>query len=762
MNRTFTSTLLLAAVLCLAAGCKKKLDEYYERPTSLEPPIYQQLQSQGRFKSLLAVIDKSGYKQTLSAAGYWTFFAPNDEAFSLFFKDRGISGVDAIDSATARSIVQYMLIFNAYTKQQLSSYQSTGAANPGWQPASAFRRATSYYTGFYYDTTRDNRRIVAVANNRNATAKNISTDAGYVASDYNNKSINYFTDIYFGAMGLGAADYTYFYPQSQYSGFNVGPAKVIKSDLMAENGVWHEIDRVVTPLMSIDEYIRTRPEYTSFKAILNRLYLNNMIQFSYNADVTHRYQVVTGKTDSVFVKVYSNLLSFAPNNENYKKDEANDAQRNCWSVFIPRNEAVDAYVNNTMLASYKSLDSVPIQVIADFLNSHLYPTAVWPTKFATTFNNAGEAPAFDPAADIFDRKMLSNGMLYGTNKVMEPNVFKSVFGKAYLNPNYQMMVKLLEESGLKLLITRPDITVTIFLISDASFSAAGYRYNSPKEQFEYRAPGNTGDFTAVGIKDLLVRMVKSCVFFEPYRQQLKNLGGSGIVKSGNQGEEGDYISFSNNNIFTAGLKDLTQMAHVDSTKTAINGTVYYINNLLTASVRPIGYHLRMLGTDASSPYNSFWKYVQNWIGYNSANDNMAGLSGTFYTLFVPDNAAILRAVNNGLLPGTGTAPNKTPNFNPSSQTDKDLVQNFIQYHILDGHTAVPDGMPLDANDYPTMLKDRKFNSITVNLSLPGADKPFQIKGIPGNVANIILPQSNNLSNRCVIHLIDNYLEYKLN
>jgi uncharacterized surface protein with fasciclin (FAS1) repeats len=750
MNRTFTSTLFLVIALCVTVGCKKKLDDYYERPSSLEPPIYQQLQKLGRFQSLLAVIDKSGYKQTLNAAGYWTFFAPNDEAFKVFFQDRGISGVQAIDSATARAMVQYLLVFNAYTKDQLSSYQSTGTGSPGWQPASAFRRATSYYTGFYNDTGLNGKKIVAVANNRNAGAANFGTDAGYISTDYNNKSITYFTDTYFGPAGLSATDYNYFYPQSQYTGFNVGQAKVITKDVMAENGVFHEIDRVVTPLLSIDEYIRTRPEYSSFKAILNRLYLNNMARFAYNADVTHRYNVLTGKSDSVFVKAYSNLLAFAPNNENYKKDEVNDAQRNCWSIFIPKNDAVDTYLKNVILATYGSLDEVPISVIADFVNSHLFPAAVWPTRFATTLNNAGEPANFNPATDVFDRQMLSNGMLYGVNKVQEPYVFKSVFGKAYLHPKYQMMSRLLDVSGLKLLISRPDINATVLMISDDVFKANTISYNAATDKWSYKS-SETGAF------DLVTRMVRNCVFFDPYRAQLETET-SGMLKSGTADAEGDYIRFNKDSVFTAGLEDsaFINYAHIDSSKTAVNGKVYYINNVLFATTKPIGYHLRILGNTPNSGYGKFWNYVKNWIGYSATTDNLSGISGTFYTAFIPTDTAIVAAAKAGLLPSKDSSGFKVPVFAPTTDADKLLVQNFIQYHFLDGHTATAD--KVGAGTYKTVLKDANFNSVTVGLYTSSYTE-LQVKDIKNRFVTVI-PGKGKLSNRCVIHLIDNYLQYK--
>ncbi|HSC38992.1 MAG TPA: hypothetical protein VLD19_14015, partial [Chitinophagaceae bacterium] len=384
---------------------------------------------------------------------------------------------------------------------------------------------------------------MAIADNRNNISSSLT--GNYVSAEDNNKYITYFTDDYFSNIGLTATDYNYFYPSSTYKGFNVGEAQVINKDIAAENGVIHEMDRVVSPLPSIDEYIRTRPEYSSFRAILNRLYTNSTIQFIYNADATHRYQVLSGKTDSVFVKAYSSILAFAPNNENFQKVEVNDGQKDCWTLFIPNNAAGDAYVKNVLCQYYPSLDAMPIDIIADFLNAHMFPTAVWPTRFATTRNKLTEPARFDPNTDVFDKKILSNGFLYGTTKVEAADVFSTVYSKAYLNPNYTMMTRLLNVTGLKLLIANSAVPVDIFLVPDQVFYAAGYTYNVSKDQFEYKPTGATAS-TTNGVYDKLTRIAATCVFFEPFKTQVDNLSGANIVKSGDAGTEGDYIKFNNN------------------------------------------------------------------------------------------------------------------------------------------------------------------------------------------------------------------------
>ncbi len=756
MNKTLLKPLSFLLLLALVAGCRKKVwDDFYGRPASLAAPIYQVLSDRGNFKNLLALIDKSGYKQTLiTGAGYWTLFASNDDAFNQYFKDNGISGVSAIDSVTARSMIQYCLVFNTYAKDRLDDYQAT-ANNAGWTPSIAFRRRTAYYTGFYKDTGVNNKPIIAIADDRNNSSTSIT--GNYISAEDDNKYITYYTDDFFGNKGLSAADYNYFFPGSQYTGFNVGAGKVVNKDIAAENGIIHEIDRVVSPQLSIDEYIRTRPEYSSFRAILNRLYTNNMVQFIYNADATHSYQVLSGKTDSVFVKAYSALLAFAPNNENFMKAEVNDGQKDCWTIFIPTNAAVDAYVKNVLCQYYPSLDQMPINIIADFLNAHLFPTAVWPTRFAQARNTLTEPARFDPVADIVDRKVLSNGFLYGTNKVEQADVFSTVFSKAYLNPNYTMMTRLFNVSGLKLLIANSTVPVDIFLVPDQVFTNAGYSYNVSKAQFEYRATP-TSAATTNGVYDKLIRIAGTCVFFQPFKAQVDDLSGSDIVKSGDPGNEGDYIKFNNNTIITAGLQDAGRTANVDSVKTATNGKVYFLNDIPLYSEKPIGTHLKSLGATAGTDFNYFWQYLSNSTAmYNPTTTDIIGVTG-FSTLFVPNNTAMLQAVNDGVLPGTGTAPNKTPNFNPSDEPGRALVRKFIQYHILYSHTVIPDGNT--SGSLATYLNNAVGNAVNVYItnnkgSMSLTDSYFR-------TANVIMAKSNNLSNRCVIHLLDNYLKYNDN
>jgi uncharacterized surface protein with fasciclin (FAS1) repeats len=739
MHKLLQKMLLTVAILLLLAGCRKKaFDEYYGRPDSLEPPIYQQLESKGNFKYLLTAINKAGYKNILGAAGYWTFFAPHDSAFQVYFAANGINGMEQLDSNTCQQIVTYCLVYNAFKKERIGDYQST----TGWVANQAFRRRTANYTGVYNTLDTSGKPIKAIAANRNSA---------YQDADNNNKYIPYFISNYMTSRNLTATDYNYFYPTTTYTGFNVADAIVTEQDIPAENGVIHVVNKVITALPSIDQYLSSKPEYSLFKSLFDKF----LIQYVLNTSVTTRYQNQTGQGDQVFTKLYSPLIAFSPNNENFLKAQDNDAQQNCWSIFVPTNDVLENYINTVFLEHYDKLENMPRGVIYDFINAHLWQNAVWPSKFQTTFNFVNEEARFDPATDITDRKVLSNGIFYGTKKVQEANVFSSVYGKAYLDPQYSMMITLLNME-LKGQVSNIHRNYTLFMISNQMFNDAGYTVdltasNDVNDQWRYTPkpgstiPASTGSSTRARLQRIINQHVVPNLV-------ANDLSGEGMLMT----YGGEYISYKNNTVFAAGNVDSANVSTINDSKTAKNGRVYYTSRLLEFSDAAVGKHIEAIGTPAASPYNYFWQFLKGNPLWNNTTKEILGVAnGTFYTLFIPDNAAIQKAVDDGLLPGTGTAPGKTPVFTPTLPADQLKVTKFIQYHFLNKRCIGADG--IESGPMETLFKTDEGGVTT--LFVNNGPASIQLTDMNGRNATVISGRSSFLSNRCVIHLSNNYLQY---
>lgn len=741
MKILLSRSMVLACII-LTFSCKKKAwDEYYGRPDNLEPPIYQVLESKGNFKTLLAAIDKAGYKRSLGAAGYWTLFAPHDSAFSVYFREKGISGIEQLDSLACQKIVTYCLVYNAFKRERIGDYQSA----VGWVPNIAFKRRTANYTGVYDGQDGNGSPIKVVGSNRNSAV------IPYVDGDNNNKYIPYFVSNFMAAKSLSAADYNYFYPNTVYTGFNVVDAVVTQADIPAENGVVHVINKVITALPGLDEYISSNPQYSEFKKLFDKF----LVAYAVNQVVTKKYQTITGRNEQVYTKVYPQLIAFSPNNENYLKQQDNDAQADGYSMFVPTNTALLEYVNRVLLEHYTSLEQMPVNIIYDFINAHLWNSTVWPSKFASTFNALGEEARFDPQADVTDRKVLSNGIFYGTNKVQEANVFSSVFGKAYLDPKFSMMTSLLTQE-LKFQVSNIKQKYSIFMISNDVLNASGYFVDptvdiNPNNQWRYTPPGGGTQLVGPNAVGRLMRVLQLHIIPQV---DVKDISGSGVVLS----YGGEYVRYENNTVFAAGNLDAGNVGVGTGSKTAKNGTVQYIDRVMEFSAAIVGKHIEKLGTPTTSDYNYFWQYLRNSSIYTLSSGEIANVAGgTFYTFLIPDKNAILAAVNAGLLPGTGVAPNKLPLFNPTLATDKELVNKFIYNHILNKRSVATDGS--DGGAVETLYRDNQGDpgSVFVDNSVINAMK---LRDVENRTADVIYAKSNFLSNRCVIHLINNYLKYK--
>jgi uncharacterized surface protein with fasciclin (FAS1) repeats len=736
---------LFFILILISTACRKKAwDEFYGRPDTLETPIYQTLESRGNFKHFLKAIDKAGYKTTLSTAGFWTMFAPHDSAFDAYLKQNNIASVDALDSLSCQKIVTYSLVYNGFNKTRIDDYQS----NTGWVANNSFRRRTAAYTGIYDDVNRAGIPVKAIASNRNNNGTLF-----YVDADNNNKFVSIFTDTFFRAKALNPSDYTYFYPTTSFTGFNVMDGVVVEKDIPAENGVIHIVNRVLVPMPSIDEYLSSRPQYSEFKRLLDRF----MVEFVLNQSVTQRYRNITGRTDNIFTKVYNPSLAYSLNNENYLKFQDNDGQSNCYSIFVPENAPLLNYINTVLLEHYTSIDQLPVNILNDFVNAHLWQTAVWPSQFNNSFNFLGEPARFDPATDVKDKRVLSNGMFYGTGKVQESNLFSTVYGKVYLDPNFSYMNRLLDQE-MKFIISNPRQRFVLFMVSNEAWNRAGYFAdptvdNNTAFQWRYIPPSGGAQVTGSSALVRMLRIINQHVVPNP-TSALENLTGSGVARTyGNE-----FVRWDNGNVFTSGNLDSNFFALAREFKRASNGTVFYIDKLLTYTELTPGRHVQRLGADPTSPYNHFWRYLSGSPLHNAATGEIAGMaSGVFYTIFAPTNQAILNAVRDGFLPGTVSGTTVTPNFAPTNPFDIERVSRFLQYHMLNRVAVATDAQ--DSGAYETFLKNNVGESTTifVNNSAQGV---MSLTDMNARNVQVQTAQSNYLSNRVVIHLTNNYLQYR--
>ena len=287
---------------------------------------------------------------------------------------------------------------------------------------------------------------------------------------------------------------------------------------------------------------------------------------------------------------------------------------------------------------------------------------------------------------------------------------------------------------------------------DEVLRARGYDYNSAVNLFTFN--GAAADQHRLD----LLRILNSCVVETP-NGELDNLGtpgftGTGIVSTFG----GEAIKYNGNQIITAGTIDRSLTVTIDSVKTAKNGRVIYLNNLLFFTTLNAGSHLNILGTPVTAEYNLYWNYLKSSTVYETVTNSIPLMAaGSFYTILAPNNNAIRLAITAGLLPGTVAAPL----FNPTSITDKTKVANFMLYHIIDKTIIIPDKKNIGV--FPTLFRTSNGDPGVINVQYPA--NVLEISD-QTNVrkARLIIgatnqTSSNQLSNRTVIQLLDNYLKY---
>jgi uncharacterized surface protein with fasciclin (FAS1) repeats len=739
MSKSVLNYLIVSLTfIFLLTGCRKKeFDEFYGRPENLGDPIYQQLQQKGNFTKFLDAIDKAGYKETLSTAGSWTVFAPTDEAFGKYMTDNNIT---AITPEIASSIVRYSMTYDGEKVERLSDYFS----NRGFIKNTAFRRRTVYYDFVYDAVDLNGNPIKAIASNRNGS---------FLNTDFNNKNVPYYLTPYMTFAGLTAADYTYLYPNSTYTGRNVGAANIVDGqyNISAENGVIHVVDRVLVAPSSIDQYVNAKADYSVFKSLLDKF-----VSYNVNADVTQRYQVLSGKTGSVYVKNYNTSLAFSLNNENYLRADANDAQQGSYSIFAPSNDAVNTYARTVLLKYWKKrgvnnlneLYALAPDLIRDFVNSHLYTTAVWPSKFSTTINSLGDVSKLN-TTNVTERQVLSNGIFYGVNKAQDASVFSTVYGNVNLDPDYSIMKQALNYFGLTTALKTASIRYMLVMIPDATLKKMGFTY----DPFFASAPIR-GDNVAF-------RRILQTHIIPLGNRAIPNFAtGSGIIEASN----GEYIKYNAGKLSSAGTSDSTLVAKqtipVDSTNTPVNGVAVYAKEALTFTALQIGKHIERYGTLATDPYYDFFQYLKNSTSlYNNTTGAINGLTeGVNFTIFIPTKAAITQAVKDGLLPGNITTG--VPNYAPTDGINQGNVLKFIQYHVINKSTVVSDGQKL--GQFETLLKNDGGDATKVTV-IANTATSLVLTDVANRTSTVLLgptDRSNVLSARAVIHQINNYLKYQ--
>ncbi len=758
MKRAFCLMTLIIAVLL--QSCKD--DNYYDKPSWLEEPIYQYLDAQGNFTHYLECVNKSGFDKNLKNSGFYTAFVPDDNAFAAFLTQNGFTSSKDIPVEMAHKIVSYSLIPVASTAAELDDYQRPVAQTETHTNLNiAFKRATYNYKGVYNYTGFDaiNRYVL----DANAVTENPNLGGGIVINNFNLKNIPYFTQDFLDKKNIPVADYNKFYPEATFSGFNVADARVTKKDILTENGIIHVIDKVILPLPNLEEVLMNSQECSDFFQMLEQYTVNFNLA---PREILLRNEQATGVYRDIYVKDYP-ALHFAPNCENFMRfggGYTHDNQIDGWTMFAPTNTALQNYLNTVLLAKgYNTLNEMPLFVLREFINAHFFRTTVWPSKFATVTNLFGEPARFDANTNVVKSKIASNGLFYAVNKVQEANSFSTVLGEILLNPSYTTMYQALVSTLNDFMLKNPILDLDVFLISNQQFDNIGLRYNLGTNQWEHNNP----QWLNMSAFMILDRLMQLHVVFN---QNVNINSGFGLILT-NGGEYIRYLQTAQGPLVWGSGQTLATAARVQPVagggfgRLAINGHSYTLDKALLFSTNNIGAFL-----ETNSNYRAFFNYLEKSANsvvegaenptelsrmiYNPVTKAITNIPSTVnQTYLIPNATAIANAVAAGLLP-----PITAASF---TQAEQEQVLRFIRYHVINDKIVYPNS-GYNGIAY-THYRDND-GATYISVVTPATPNQLEVYDKKGRRALITATSTsghtNVLANRAVIHLMNNYLDYR--
>ncbi len=760
MNRIKTFFLLFLS-LFLFTYCDNKEDDYFAEPNWLEPPLYEVLQKEGQFSSYLACVDRTLYAAQFKDGGFFTVMAPNDEAFAAYLQEHGYASVSDIPDDEVNTIVAYSMLQSYWLSENLGDV-FTGVADKvtgsRYTSGAGVKRQTNYYATIYQDPDYDNKWVI---DQNEYSAYSLTFPSNY-------KYLPVFMQTYFSKGDLTANDYNTFFPNTDYVGGqstptgaigNVFNGQIVKPNMKARNGIAHEVSTVNYPLENMDKFL-DNSQYQVFRSLLDFKSLSGAYYYkSYveNTAVSEKYKLLkpTAGIDKVYVKSYlagavtSISLYFSPAMEWYD-GSLSSTQTNGYTLFVPSNEALTNYINSKLLKYYPSLYEVPQEAITTLINTHMADGMIWPSQLKASLvstgeyvNGVGNAGVSYDNFGVIDKKFTSNGFIYTIDHVIKSKLFETVYTEIFLNPIYSYLdaayIKYynnsLRNDLMKSILTSyPNDRYTALLISNSQLQNDGYTYT---------VVGTTTTFAntqVVGInaEDRLKRLMRMHLFEGwvsgsvdsevTFKDGISDYGGWGFRTT----YYGDVIRYKNNQLQASGNIEENTFVNITKGETFDNGTVYTVDNMLQYSKRTTS-----ANTKEGWENNTLWYYI-NQTGQENTNvsqfvtcvqyalkatdsDALLGISeDNFYTIIMPNNNAITRAVANKDLPNVDSLKNGL-----LSAERVELAIQFTKSHFIQGRLFPDDRLdylyPYNAN-YPNPAKAEHLYSTMYRVN----DEPMKL------------------------------------
>ena len=494
---------LYASLLCIGLGSCTK--DYVvpegELPSWLGESIYKELQQSsqldGTFTTYCRLIDDMGYAEVLSKTGSKTIFPANDEAFARFFAGGnnkfGASSYDQLTHSQKAELLFSTMLDNAILVGTLSNKQNaSGNMLQGQLVKHATNMRLSYaVTSFAADQMPANNKYFSRFQNNGRTM--------LAVFDNSVAPMVHFTGEYMLNNNMTVtgddSDFKVLTGQEYTDGAAyVFDRKVVKGDVVCQNGYIHQLDEVLVNPGNMAEILRSGSDTHYISRLLDYYCFPDA-----DMSLTDQYRETSaGATsqDTVFAIRYlsknshraklsqptrgvtvadNQLLDFDPGWNYYNptlKSGTTDDDAEIAAFLAPDDEAVEKYFLNESSYILKNLGDPTLDINASNLNAHLdavynndpsifasilnnvmkpYLTKTVPSTFSTVQNDAFEFLDVTKNDIIlksngnYDVTIANNGVIYKMKKLFGPKLYNSVLGPASVYKDMRTMGEMLND-----------------------------------------------------------------------------------------------------------------------------------------------------------------------------------------------------------------------------------------------------------------------------------------------------------------------------
>jgi uncharacterized surface protein with fasciclin (FAS1) repeats len=715
--KPFSKTVILLVSIALSFfGCSKNMDRY-EDPPWLEGTNIENLEKDGNYSIFLQLMKKAGYRSTVEKQ-LTTLFVPNDSAFEAYFQKRGITSIDDLTDDQALELFTLHFLSNPVNANHLvyEKAWSLLESATGEYGALFFRKPTKSYSAPYKEIPKYDKTYKGVE-------LFIYTDIKYLPLF----SVHYFHDY----NGVGSEDYPFMYPDSHWGGLlQWHNAKILPpegkenttniEDLAnpTSSGFIYYLDQVVDSMPSIEQYlIGHQDKYGLFYDLMQRF-------------ATYTTAGTDKQGRMLFSKGYSNISNIAAEKgPGYSSSQAPAWLLNVYTVFLPEDEVLQAYLDNTVLKTYPDLADVPDVTIRYILQTQITNQLELKSKFTRQyFNYYGDKSVID-ISDVDPGYMCSNGVIYKSKRIMEPNVFLCVPGPMFFNSNYSVFLTMLTNTSMIAPLSA-DKTVTLFAPPNDQFLAADIRlFLNSSGNLEFQEKADDGQWIQIPDAELATYAQDHI-----YTGELSDLSGEGYIEMYSH----NYVHYSSQEL-TAGLdvhKGIS--ASVVNQEDRKNGRLYYIDQPILTKYR-MGQYI-MSDPDLSEFAKLMIEtnmldtaFIEPTTKNQYPNIKITEANQAFYwTAFIPDNTAMAKAKTDGIIP-----------------TNADSLLRFVDYHFIQ-KTIFDDGVL--SGTFETLLANA-FLDISNNVN------NLKITDASGQEIMVNHADADHLVRRGVVHKITSVLKY---